>query len=97
MIPIRFAYKIKFGKSNIEDRLQIWKNKTPSLAKPIALKLAQTYDLSGGHIDNIVRKFITHNILKGKTPPCSRSRLGAWKRASHKKSKKLDINFNFTQ
>jgi len=64
----RFLYKIQFGKPITEARSQIWKIKIPSMAKPIALKLAQNHDLSGGQIDNIARKFITHNILKGKTP-----------------------------
>ena len=38
------------------------------MTKLIAHKLAQNHDLSGGQIDNIARKFITHNILKGKPP-----------------------------
>ena len=64
----RFLYKIQFGKPVTEARAQIWKNKIPSLAKPNALKLAQNHDLSGGQIDNIARKFITHNILNGNHP-----------------------------
>ena len=64
----RFLYKIQFRKPVNEARSQIWKIKIPSMAKPIAIKLAQNHDLSGGQIDNIARKFITHNILKGKPP-----------------------------
>jgi hypothetical protein len=64
----RFLYKIQFGKPATEARSQIWKIKIPSLAKPNTLKLAQNHDLSGGQIDNISRKFITHQILKGEPP-----------------------------
>jgi SpoVK/Ycf46/Vps4 family AAA+-type ATPase len=64
----RFLYKIQFGKPGTEARSQIWKIKIPSMAKPFALKLAQSHDLSGGQIDNIARKFITHRILRGISP-----------------------------
>jgi AAA+ superfamily predicted ATPase len=64
----RFLYKIQFGKPVPEARSQIWKNKIPSLAKTNAIKLAKKHDFSGGQIDNIARKFITHRILRGKSP-----------------------------
>lgn len=64
----RFLYKITFGKPVPEARSEIWKNKIPSLAKPNAIKLAHNHDLSGGQIDNIARKFITHRILRGISP-----------------------------
>ena len=64
----RFLYKIQFEKTSPEARSQIWLDKIPSLKESIARQLAKNYELSGGQIDNVARKFIMHKILKSNVP-----------------------------
>lgn len=67
----RFTFKIKFGKPSVEAKKLIWKSKLGTLSDEEAQKLAQTFDLSGGEIDNIVRKVIMEEVLHD-TPPTFR-------------------------
>ena len=67
----RFTFKIKFGKPSVEAKKLIWKSKLETLSDEEAQKLAQTFDLSGGEIDNIVRKVIMEEVLHD-TPPTFR-------------------------
>ncbi|MDP4281261.1 MAG: ATP-binding protein [Bacteroidota bacterium] len=64
----RFLYKIHFEKPTAEIRSLIWKNRIPSLQKLSALELARTFDLTGGQIDNVVRKYSIERIHTGKNP-----------------------------
>ncbi len=62
----RFLYKIKFEKPTTEIKQKIWKSKLNWLDKSSAEKLASSYPLSGGEIDNIARKATMQEILTGK-------------------------------
>ena len=64
----RFIYKIEFERPTIEARQQIWKSMIPSLSADLALSLAESYDLSGGQIENIARKRTVELILSGNEP-----------------------------
>jgi len=64
----RFLFKIKFGKPTTEAKKNIWKSKLNWLTDEDCDKLAVKYDLSGGEIDNIVRKSVMENVLTGKQP-----------------------------
>lgn len=64
----RFTFKVKFGKPSLAARKSIWQSKIETLSDEEATKLAQTFDLSGGEIDNIVRKVIMDEVLHD-TPP----------------------------
>lgn len=64
----RFLYKIKFETPSIESKTQIWRDKITSIKTHQALKLSQSYDLSGGQIDNISKKYLLNQILYGKKP-----------------------------
>lgn len=59
----RFLYKIRFDKPTIEARSEIWQAMMPSLAAADAKTLAREYDMSGGEIENIVRKQTVNAIL----------------------------------
>ncbi len=72
----RFMFKVHFGKPTIEARYHIWSEKIPALSGATALQLAETYELSGGQIDNIARKYTMHRVLKGNLP--SRHQLDSW-------------------
>ncbi|HNX86514.1 MAG TPA: ATP-binding protein [Bacteroidales bacterium] len=64
----RFLYKIHLGKPTAEIRSLIWKNRIPLLSKEKTLELARKFDLTGGQIDNVVRKYSIERIHNGKPP-----------------------------
>ncbi|MCR4965932.1 MAG: ATP-binding protein [Bacteroidales bacterium] len=64
----RFLFKIKFTKPTTEAKKAIWKNKMSWLSDEDCENLANRYDLTGGEIDNIVRKSVMENVLTGKQP-----------------------------
>ncbi|KPK83078.1 MAG: hypothetical protein AMS27_13360 [Bacteroides sp. SM23_62_1] len=70
----RFLYKIRFEKPGVDVRAQIWKSKIPVLSKRAAKDLAGEFDFTGGQIDNIVRKFMTEDILNSRRPGIERIR-----------------------
>lgn len=61
----RFLFKIRFDKPTIEAKTSIWMNKLPDLSAEDAHTLASSYDFSGGQIDNITRKALMQEIIKG--------------------------------
>ena len=61
----RFLYKIKFEKPDAKVRKQIWQQMIPELNEPDAARLAETFDFSGGQIENIARKYSINSILYG--------------------------------
>ena len=67
----RFLFKIKFENPTVEAKKAIWKNKLPWLSSENTRQLAVTYNLSGGEIDNIVRKAEMKEIISGKRPAFS--------------------------
>lgn len=61
----RFLYKIHFNRPTVEARTQIWQSMLPSLKENDAHTLASQFDLSGGEIENIIRKYTVNTILSG--------------------------------
>ena len=59
----RFLFKQKFDKPSAEIRKRIWKSKLPTLSDS-DLNAVNKYELSGGQIENIVKKNIIKNVLK---------------------------------
>ncbi len=64
----RFLFKIHFDKPTIEAKKNIWMSKLPTLLATDAQTLAAAYELSGGQIDNIVRKAVMQEIVNGNKP-----------------------------
>ena len=64
----RFLFKVKFGQPTTEAKKSIWKSKLPWLTEEQCGLLAAKYDLSGGEIDNIVRKSLMEEVLSGNRP-----------------------------
>lgn len=62
----RFLFKIRFDKPTVEAKLNIWRDKIPTLTTDEASQLAVAYDFSGGEIDNIVRKALMSEVIDGK-------------------------------
>lgn len=67
----RFLFKIRFDKPTIEAVQSIWVDKLPSLQPNEAKELANSYDFSGGEIDNIVRKAMIREVIAGEVPTIS--------------------------
>lgn len=61
----RFLYKLEFNKPSTEAKVSIWKSKMPDLSDTDARTLAIRYDLSGGEIDNVVRKSLVEEVVSG--------------------------------
>lgn len=61
----RFLYKIQFNRPTVEARAAIWQAMLPSLAENDVRALASQFDLSGGEIENIIRKYTVGAILSG--------------------------------
>jgi SpoVK/Ycf46/Vps4 family AAA+-type ATPase len=61
----RFLYKITFDRPCTESRMGIWRALLPDLGNDNASELSDRFDLSGGQIENIARKFEVDSILNG--------------------------------
>jgi AAA+ superfamily predicted ATPase len=61
----RFLYKIQFQRPGVKARAAIWKSKWAELSDSDAETIAKDHDLTGGQIDNIIRKIEIQEILKG--------------------------------
>ncbi|MBR5119326.1 MAG: ATP-binding protein [Muribaculaceae bacterium] len=61
----RFLYKVKFELPGVEAREHIWQTMISELTDEEVEKLANSYDFSGGQIENVARKFSINNILYG--------------------------------
>ena len=61
----RFLNKIKFDRPTAKTRAYIWKSKLKDLDDNTYEKLS-TYDLSGGQIENVSRKYLINKILNQK-------------------------------
>ena len=62
----RFLYKIRFSRPTVEARIKIWQAMLPLLTEKEAYAIASQFDLSGGEIENIIRKYTVNAILSGK-------------------------------
>lgn len=61
----RFLYKIQFDRPSTQAKAAIWRSVMPRLGDYDAMSLASAYDLSGGQIENIIRKQTIDYILSG--------------------------------
>lgn len=61
----RFLYKINYERPQEEARSKIWQSMLSGLSKKDARILAKDFELSGGEIENISRKYTVNSILSG--------------------------------
>lgn len=86
----RFLFKVHFDKPTLEAKKSIWQNKMPMLSDTDAQSLASQHDLSGGQIDNIVRKSLMQQIIAGEQPSlASLSKLCSEERILSKSNSKV--------
>ena len=72
----RFLFKVQFGQPNTDAKRAIWKSKLSWLTEEDCDLLAKKYNMSGGEIDNIVRKSMMEEVLIGNRPTLAM--LEAW-------------------
>ena len=65
----RFLYKIRFERPDASVREKIWHSMLPSLTPAECADLASAYELSGGQMENVSRKFTINAILYGSGKP----------------------------
>jgi SpoVK/Ycf46/Vps4 family AAA+-type ATPase len=68
----RFLYKVEFHQPSVEAKTHIWQSFLPGLSEVDAMTLANSYDFSGGQIENISRKVMVDQLLFGGEPNLSR-------------------------
>ena len=61
----RFLYKICFEKPDASVREKIWHTMLPALSEEQCSALASAYELSGGQMENVARKYSINSILYG--------------------------------
>jgi len=64
----RFLYKLLFDKPGASVKQSIWCAKIPKITKRQARQLASSYELSGGQINNVARKYLMQEVLQGSKP-----------------------------
>jgi SpoVK/Ycf46/Vps4 family AAA+-type ATPase len=89
----RFLYKIEFSKPDARTRSLLWQNMMDGLPDGASMELAQRFDLSGGQIENIVRKRQIDLVLEGREPSLTEI-IGYCKDESMVKEKGFTVGFN---
>ena len=64
----RFIFKVQFDKPDKENKARIWKSMIEELSDDDSLELAESFDVSGGEIENIARKSIMEYVISGQKP-----------------------------
>lgn len=70
----RFIYKVEFHKPSVEIKKHIWTSMINELSDSDAQTLASEFDLSGGQIENVMRKQFVDKILYDEAPTLERLR-----------------------
>ena len=63
----RFLYKVRFDKPDEKVRAKIWKTMIGELSEKDARQLGMSFELSGGQIENVARKYSISSILHGES------------------------------
>ena len=64
----RFIYKVEFHKPDVATKAHIWKSMIGELSDDDAAVLAGEFDLSGGQIENVMRKQFVDKVLYNEAP-----------------------------
>jgi SpoVK/Ycf46/Vps4 family AAA+-type ATPase len=70
----RFIYKVEFHKPDVATKTHIWKSMIGGLSDDDAAVLAGEFDLSGGQIENVMRKQFVDKILYNEQPTLEKLR-----------------------
>lgn len=61
----RILFKIKLENPKLDTKMKIWKSKVDTLTDEDARKISESFDFSGGQIENIRRKITLDEVLYG--------------------------------
>lgn len=89
----RFLYKVPFEKPGMDARFSIWETRLPDQGTDLIRHLAEKYEFTGGEIDNIIRKYTTHQIIKGLDP--EPQDIITWCREENMQEEYTKIGFKF--
>ncbi len=70
----RFIYKVEFHKPDVATKTSIWKSMIEGLSDDDAAALAGEFDLSGGQIENVMRKQFVDKVLYNEQPSLDKLR-----------------------
>jgi SpoVK/Ycf46/Vps4 family AAA+-type ATPase len=70
----RFIYKVEFHKPGVATKKHIWQSMINELNDSDAQTLASEFDLSGGQIENVMRKQFVDKILYDEAPTLEKLR-----------------------
>jgi hypothetical protein len=70
----RFIYKVEFHKPDVATKAHIWKSMIGELSDDDAAVLAGEFDLSGGQIENVMRKQFVDKVLYNEKPSLDKLR-----------------------
>ncbi len=63
-----FLYKISLEMPDMDTRFRIWETCLPDFPSDFIRHLAERYEFTGGQINNIIRKYTMHQIIKAEDP-----------------------------
>ena len=64
----RFLYKVRFENPSVQVKAKIWTSLMNDITEDFAMNLSESYNFSGGQIENISRKSMTSSIISGVKP-----------------------------
>jgi SpoVK/Ycf46/Vps4 family AAA+-type ATPase len=64
----RFLYRIEFEKPDPAARASIWRTMLEGIGDDRAEELAARFELSGGQIENVARRYTVNTVLSGRSP-----------------------------
>jgi len=59
----RFLFKIRFSNPDALARYHIWKSRLPELPNQTLKEISEKYSLTGGQIENVVKKVLVNQVL----------------------------------
>jgi ATP-dependent 26S proteasome regulatory subunit len=93
----RFLFKVEFSKPGIQQRSLIWQSKLDFITGSDAAILADSFELSGGQIDNVARKCEINFVLNGEVPNLDQLMNYCSEESVVSKGTKKAIGFNTSQ
>lgn len=70
----RFLYKVEFRNPSPQTAARIWRARIPEMSEAEAISLAASFSLSGGQIDNVVKRLILYRAVYGQKPSAEEMR-----------------------
>ena len=90
----RFIYKVEFHKPSVTAKKHIWQSMIHELNDSDAQALASEFDLSGGQIENVMRKQFVDKILYDESPTLDKLRHYCMQESMHHPSQhRVTIGF----